>query len=118
MKYMFTISMLMIVFAVLNCKPTDLKAGLPICIATKIEAIKKEPVRNPPAEVWKRETESNTYYYFNSPCCDQYNYLYDENCEVICAPSGGFTGKGDQKCPEFNGELKRLLIWKDERKGN
>ncbi len=116
MKYMYPISILVIVFSVLTCKSTDQKAGLPVCIETKIEAIKIEPVGNPPAEVWKWEADGNTYYYFNSPCCDQYNYLYDGNCEVICVPDGGFTGKGDQKCPDFSVDLKKTLIWKDERK--
>jgi len=34
---------------------------------------------------------------------------------LLCAPSGGITGKGDGKCPDFNekaGEGK--LIWKKE----
>ena len=33
-----------------------------------------------------------------SPCCDQFNYLYDKNGRVLCAPSGGITGRGDGRC--------------------
>ena len=100
----------------LGCKSSDQNNKLPSCIDSKINALKSEPVRNPPAEVWKWETNGSTYYYFNSPCCDQYNFLLNEKCETICAPDGGFTGKGDLKCPDFEENIIRTLIWKDERK--
>lgn len=109
--------LLLIGYLQFGCKSSDQDIGLPACIIAQIEAIKNEPIRNPSAEVWKWEDNSKVFYYFNSPCCDQYNYLYNENCEVVCAPDGGFTGKGDEKCPEFEGDINRSLIWKDERKG-
>ena len=56
------------------------------------------------------------YTCFSSPCCDQYNNLYDSDCNLICAPSGGYTGKGDQKCLDFFDKAKHVkLIWKDDR---
>ena len=99
-----------------SCKSSEQKKDVPTCITSKIEALKNEPVQNPPAEVWKWETKDNIYYYVISPCCDQYNYLYNNSCEVICAPDGGFTGKGDQKCPAFGVNVTKTLIWKDLRK--
>lgn len=39
-------------------------------------------------------------YLFTSPCCDRFNYLYDVEGRVLCAPSGGFTGRGDGRCLE------------------
>ena len=33
-----------------------------------------------------------------SPCCDQFNYLYDQAAKVLCAPTGGFAGQGDGRC--------------------
>lgn len=98
-----------------SCKKSDLNIDVPSCVENKITEIKEKEVYNPPAEVWKWEVDHNTYYYFTSDCCDQYNYLYDENCDEICAPDGGFMGRGDGKCPEFNGETNATLIWKDER---
>ena len=48
-------------------------------------------------------------------CCDFFNLLYDENCKEICAPTGGFTGKGDGKCPDFEKEAKLIkTIWKEK----
>ncbi len=109
------ISILMSGF-LLNCKPSNQQRVLPSCIDSKIEAIKKAPVQNPPTEIWKWQIDTVAYYYITSGCCDQYNYLYNENCEVVCAPDGGFTGKGDQKCPDFGDNIQKKLIWKDERK--
>lgn len=40
-----------------------------------------------------------TYYYVESPCCDLYNPVYDARGKFVCAPDGGFTGRGDGRCP-------------------
>jgi hypothetical protein len=42
--------------------------------------------------------EGRTYYYVRSPCCDLVNRLYDEQGRYVCAPDGGFAGRGDGKC--------------------
>jgi len=39
------------------------------------------------------------FYYVRSPCCDFHNYLYAADGSYVCAPDGGFTGKGDGRCP-------------------
>src|SRR5512138_2141338 len=38
-------------------------------------------------------------YLIRSPCCDLFDYLYTPEGRTFCAPSGGFTGRGDGKCP-------------------
>lgn len=110
-------SCLFVFFLTTSCKSSDQHTEIPTCIQSKIELLKKEPVQNPPAEVWEWVSDTQTYYYFTSPCCDQFNFLYNETCEKICAPDGGFTGKGDQKCPEYIKDMTKTLVWKDERKG-
>lgn len=102
-------------FILVACKSSNQNEALPSCIKEKIETLKNQPLQNPPAEVWEWKDEKSTSYYITSDCCDQFNYLFSDNCETVCAPDGGFTGKGDQKCPEFLGELKKTLIWKDQR---
>ena len=42
-------------------------------------------------------------YLIPSPCCDKYDYFYDSRGVILCAPSGGFTGRGDGSCPEILG---------------
>jgi len=88
----------------------------PACIQQKINQIKKEPKWNPPAEVHEYSYNGKRVFYFTSSCCDQYNLVYDENCNVVCAPSGGITGKGDNKCIDFTNNATEIrLIWKDDR---
>src|SRR3954471_7539612 len=66
---------------------------IPGCIQQKIEQIRSEARWNPPAEVHEYIYNGKRVFYFSSNCCDQYNGVYDENCNYICAPSGGITGK-------------------------
>ncbi len=107
--------LLLLFLSLLSCDDDNEKDPIP-CIDEKITELQTKEVQNPPAEVWKWEADDSVYYYITSDCCDQFNYLYDENCVVICAPDGGFTGNGDRKCPTFNGDITKTLIWKDDRK--
>lgn len=45
----------------------------------------------------------NSAYLIPSPCCDKFDYFYDSRGVILCAPSGGFTGRGDGSCPEVLG---------------
>jgi len=89
---------------------------IPACIQARIEEIKKQPKWNPPAQVEEYRYNGKRVFLFSSNCCDQYNEAVDESCNYICAPSGGYTGKGDRKCTDFaeKAELIRV-VWKDER---
>ena len=108
------ISLLMITAK--ECSKIKPSASLPACIQQKIDAIKKEPKWNPPAEVHEYSYNGKTVYLFSSPCCDQYNVAYDTDCKTVCAPSGGMTGKGDQKCKDFKTAATHIrLVWKDGR---
>lgn len=90
--------------------------SIPDCIRKKIEAIKAEPKWNPPAEINEYEYKGKRVFLITAPCCDRYTELVDENCNYLCAPSGGYTGKGDEKCKDFNQEAKHIrLVWKDDR---
>ncbi|RZK59368.1 MAG: hypothetical protein EOO91_05460 [Pedobacter sp.] len=83
----------------------------------KIQKLKNENVANPPASVWQYEYNGQTVYFIPQKCCDIPSALYDSNCNLICSPDGGFTGKGDGKCKDFfEKRTKEKLIWKDDRK--
>ncbi len=105
-----------ILMIAMACKSSKTKDPYPQCISDKIENIKNQPVQNPPIEVYKWDVNDGVFYYFTAACCDQFSFVYDSNCKLICAPSGGLTGRGDGNCPEFGSDIKRTLIWKDERK--
>lgn len=90
--------------------------ALPLCIRDRIAEIKKQPRRNPPARVNEYRYRGKRVFLFSSSCCDQYNEVVDENCNLVCAPSGGLTGRGDGKCAGFNDSAMLVrLVWKDER---
>ena len=92
------------------------EAGTPTCIQSKIDSIKKAPKGNPPTEITQYQYNNKTVYLISSPCCDQYNIVYDAQCNYVCAPTGGFSGRGDLKCTDFDSTAKFIkLIWKDER---
>ena len=90
--------------------------ALPSCIQHKIDSIKKLPVWNPPAQIEEYEYHGKKVFLISADCCDFFTTAYDENCNYICAPSGGFTGRGDGLCNDFNEKGKLVKqVWKDER---
>lgn len=115
MKFHLIITILGISIFGQQCSKTT-TASVPLCIEQKITDIKKQAKWNPPATVNEYMYNGKTVYLFSSDCCDQYNMVYDSQCNYVCAPSGGITGKGDSKCPDFNAAAKLVrLVWKDER---
>ena len=97
-----------------ECSP---KKGTPACVQNIIDEGLKHTPPDGPTQVDEYEYQGKRVFLFTMPCCDQYNSLYDLNCNVICAPSGGITGKGDGKCPDFQTNAKHIaVIWKKSDK--
>lgn len=70
---------------------------------------------NPPLEIWSYNYNNQIVYLAIADCCDQYDQVYAADCAILCAPSGGITGKGDGKCPNFDEQATDgKLIWKAE----
>src|ERR1043165_457416 len=90
--------------------------GIPKCIQEMITEYQNRPVQNPSAEFYEYDYKGQKVYYMKPSCCDQLSKLFDSNCNFICSPDGGLTGRGDGKCPDFFTERKNeKLIWKDQR---
>lgn len=105
----------MLAIAAKECVPRRVML-IPPCVQQKIDSIKAQPKWNPPAQVDEYVFRGKRVFAFSSNCCDQFNPVYDENCNYLCAPSGGITGKGDLQCADFATEAKHVrLVWKDER---
>jgi len=53
------------------------------------------------------------YFFIKSDCCDQFDELYDADCNYVCAPSGGFSGGGDGQCTAaiLGGRIGREPLW-------
>ncbi|MBI9041575.1 hypothetical protein [Lutibacter sp.] len=112
----FTLASFFLITVLTGCPTDETSEEIPVCIKNKIAEILTTEVTNPPTKIWKWEVDAKTYFYITSDCCDQYNYLYTNKCELVCAPDGGFTGNGDGNCPSFKGEIKKTMVWEDSRK--
>ena len=97
------------------CNKIELEEGVPSCVKKMIKKTKKGKSDNLATEVWKWTVDNQIYYYFSGGCSDCLNYLYDNNCNLICAPSGGFSWGGDGNCPSsiYNNQIERIKIWED-----
>ena len=54
------------------------------------------------------EINGTVYYQAIAPCCDKFNPLYDERGRYVCAPTGGYTGRGDGQCPDLREALGKV----------
>lgn len=85
---------------------------LPAWLNTRIAEYNARPPAHSPSEILRGEFAGKPVYLVVQPCCDQFNPLYDAAGTVICAPSGGFTGQGDGKCPAGLSRSARFeTIW-------
>jgi hypothetical protein len=96
-------------------KPDSTIAAIPSCIQSRIDSIQLLPKWNPPAQVDEYTYNNKRVFVFTADCCDQFNVAYDEDCHIVCAPSGGIAGSGDGKCPDFANATHVRLVWKDPR---
>jgi len=69
-------------------------------------------------KIWRYQYNGETVYYIPaSPLfSDSSSQLYDSAGELICKPDGGYTGRGDGRCPDFlEARSKGQLVWRDSR---
>ncbi len=88
--------------------------SIPACVQKLIDDGNKEIPSTAPIQIDEYLFKGKKAYLAKAQCCDFFDLLYDENCKEICAPTGGFTGRGDGKCPDFEKEAKFIkTIWKE-----
>ncbi len=98
-------------------KTASIKDSIPVCIRKMIDAGNKEIPPNAPVQVDEYNYNGKTVFLLTAPCCDQFNTLYDDSCQMICSPSGGITGRGDRKCEDFSKTAKHIkLVWENPAK--
>ncbi len=93
---------------------TDAPEAPPMCVQTLITAMMSQPVGNPPGSIYRCTYNGATVYYLPAQCCDQFSSLISSNCASICAPDGGFSGRGDGRCTDFS-RTTCTLLWQDSR---
>ncbi len=90
----------------------DSKGDIPACVQKQIDEAAKQSRAEAPVQIDEYLYKGKKVYLFTAPCCDQFNTLYDTNCKAICSPSGGFTGRGDGACKDFDSLAKHVkMIW-------
>ena len=97
-------------------KDFESDTNLPLCIKKLIRQFKQEEKKNPPRAVYSYTYNGKLVFYVPAICCDFFSDLYDDKCNLIAHPDGGFTGRGDGKAPDFiQARTGEKLIWKDLR---
>ena len=74
-------------------------AGLPGWLRIRLADYDAQPRPAAPQAVFELRYGDGVAYFVLAGCCDQFNPLLDGRGVLICHPSGGFTGRGDGKCP-------------------
>ena len=107
MKYLIVL----LAFPFLSASECTKKDTIPSCVQTFIDkGIQNLP--EAPQQIDEYLYNGKRVYLVTAPCCDQYNTVYDKDCTAICAPSGGITGKGDGRCPNFSTTATHVrVIW-------
>ena len=92
--------------------PEQVRDSIPTCLRTLVTDLGKHQPSDAPMSIDAYKFRGDTVYLFNAPCCDQFNELYSKDCQVLCSPSGGFTGRGDMKCAGFKDSATLLKkVW-------
>ena len=86
-------------------------AGLPEWLRIRLADYDAQPGPAAPRAVFELRYGDGVAYYVKAGCCDQLDPLVDARGVLLCHPSGGFTGRGDGKCP---GPLpaERREVWR------
>ncbi len=88
---------------------------MPPCLVTKMDSIKSNPAANQPTSITQYSYKGTAVFYITAGCCDQFNTVYNSDCDYLGAPDGGVTGKGDGRIPDFfvNASNKKV-VWKSK----
>src|SRR5438128_830274 len=104
------ISITLIVIALIAS--SSAKPEIPACIQKMIEGFHATPRFSPYIRIDQYLYRGKLTYFATSSCCDRFNPLFDGECNQICAPSGGFIGRGDGKCTDFDETATKVgNIW-------
>ena len=98
-----------------GCTPAVIEEN-PAFVRQLIADLEATPPANSPGGIWKYQYDGRTVYYVPPSCCDVPSMLFDAEGRGICSPDGGFTGKGDGRCPDFFARRSdEQQVWDDPR---
>ncbi len=86
---------------------------MPPRMISKLDSIRSNTTDNQPTSVIQYSYRGAAVFYFSAGCCDQFNPVYNSDCEYLGSPDGGITGKGDGKLKDFFQEVTNYkVVWK------
>ena len=97
------------------CAQPAAEPTLPDWLSQRIAAFEHAPADAEAEQILALSYGGGSAYLFVAPCCDQFNVLYDATGQRLCAPSGGFTGRGDGRCKAPLTMSASRVVW--QRKG-
>ena len=106
-----------IIFLLMSCAGNKKQgiSGMPPCLVTKIEGMKTDTKVNPPQSVIQYTYKGIAVFYITAGCCDQFNPVYNSDCDYLGAPDGGITGKGDGKISGFFANAtNKKVVWENK----
>ena len=116
-KLLLILTVMVIVLSSFQKKKPKKAQPIPAAIQQLIKQYSTEAKADPPRMIYSYTYNKQTVYYVTAPCCDFYTDLYDSSGKLIGHPDGGFTGKGDDKFPDFDTKkTNEKIVWADKRK--
>lgn len=86
-----------------SCEKINVPDGTPSCIKQKIRKMERDPDRYGGLDIHRVELDGDYYYVFppSRYISDGMAEMYDEYCNLVCHPWGGFSGGGSGDCPDL-----------------
>ena len=87
--------------------------GLPEWLRIRLADYDAQPGPAAPQAVYALRYGAGLAYYVQAGCCDQLDPLIDARGVILCHPTGGFTGRGDGRCPQaLPATSERREVWR------
>ncbi len=119
MKRFIVVALSGLLAACANQETSENHAAMPTWLQTKIKQESQQPLTTATQAIWKISHRGQSAYFLQSPCCDQFNPLLDQNGKLLCHPAGGISGKGDGRCPKpADVGTQPQLIWSHPQSEN
>ena len=113
---MFKSELIFISLSLLACnasKKVATTTALPPCLQQIIKDMTADSSQGAPQSVLRYDYKGKTVYYVSAACCDKFNIVFDDSCNVLGHPDGGFTGRGDGKMADFHEQAKNgKIVWR------
>ena len=98
-----------------NPTSTESTAPIPAWLQQRLAEYERMDAAARPVAVRSWVDQGRTFYYIVAGCCDRFNEVYDQNGRYVCAPDGGYTGRGDGKCVGLNQRQSMQSVWPQTR---